>query len=118
MTLPIPAPARRLGLADLKACLALSADRGWPSEEHKWTLLLDAAEGYGIDDPDGGLAGSVVLARYGTELASARMMLVASRYGRQGLGRQLMAHISLTGPVMRPSGDHDQVFCPLTVALG
>ena len=72
MTLPIRAPIRRLGLADLEACLALSADRGWPPEGHKWMLLLDAAEGFGIDDPDGGLAGSVVLARYGTELASVR----------------------------------------------
>lgn len=75
MTLPIPAPFRRLGLADLKACLPLSADREWPPEEHKWTLLFDAAEGYGIDDPDGGLAGSVVLARCGAEPASAIVAL-------------------------------------------
>jgi|SRR5450755_2507733 hypothetical protein len=58
-------PIRRLGLEDLKACLALSADREWAAEERKWALLLDAAESYGIDDPDGALTGAVVLARYG-----------------------------------------------------
>jgi Acetyltransferase (GNAT) domain len=46
-----------------------------------------------VDDPDGGLAGAVVLGRYGTHLASAGMMLVASRHGRQGLGRALMSHV-------------------------
>jgi GNAT superfamily N-acetyltransferase len=86
-------PIRRLGPADLKACLALSADREWPAEERKWALLLDAAEGYGIDDPDGGLLGAVVLARYGPGLASVGMMLVAARYGRQGLGHRLMTHL-------------------------
>ena len=77
-------PVRRLGPGDLKACLALSADREWPAEERKWALLLDAAEGYGIDDPDGGLAGAVVLARYGPGLASVGMMLVASRRATAG----------------------------------
>ena len=86
-------PIRRLGPADLKACLALSADRQWPAEERKWALLLEAAEGFGIDDPDGGLAGAVVLARYGSGLASVGMMLVASRYRRRGLGHRLMTHL-------------------------
>ncbi len=86
-------PIRRLGPDDLTACLALSADREWPAEKRKWALLLDAAEGYGIDDPDDGLAGAVVLPRYGPGLASVGMMLVASRHGRQGLGHRLMAHV-------------------------
>ena len=86
-------PIRHLGPADLKACLALSADRQWPAEERKWALLLEAAEGFGIDDPDGGLAGAVVLARYGSGLASVGMMLVASRYRRRGLGHRLMTHL-------------------------
>lgn len=93
MTLPGGAPIRRLGPADLKACLALAVDRGWPAEERKWTLLLEAAEAYGVDDHSNGLAGAVVLARYGANLASIGMMLVASQYGRQGLGRRLMAHV-------------------------
>ena len=50
-------PIRRLGLDDLKRCVALSIDRGWPPERAKWSLLLAACEVFGIDAPDGeGLA--------------------------------------------------------------
>lgn len=35
----------------------------------------------------------MVLARYGSGVASVGMMLVAARYGRQGLGRRLMGHL-------------------------
>lgn len=86
-------PIRRLGPADLGNCVALSVDRGWSPEKSKWSLLLEQAEAFGIDAPDGGLAGSVVLARYGKDLASVGMMLVAARYGRRGLGRALMEHL-------------------------
>src|SRR5262249_4866067 len=86
-------PIRQLGPADLEDCAALSVDRGWSPEKSKWLLLLEHAEAFGIDAPDGGLAGSVVLARYGKDLASAGMMLVAARYGRRGLGRALMEHL-------------------------
>jgi len=89
---PFP-PIRRLGRQDLKHCVALSVDRGWSPEEAKWALLLEEAEAFGVDAPDGGLAGSVVLARYDPGLASVGMMLVAGRYGRRGLGRALMTHL-------------------------
>ena len=84
---------RPLGPADLEKCAALSVDRGWLPEKSKWLLLLEHAEAFGIDAPDGGLAGAVVLARYGKDLASAGMMLVAARYDRRGLGRALMEHL-------------------------
>jgi GNAT superfamily N-acetyltransferase len=86
-------PVRRLGPHDLPSCVALALDRGWLPEERKWALLLRAAEGYGVDAPDGGLAGAVVFARYGTVLASVGMMLVAARFGRRGLGRALLVHL-------------------------
>lgn len=87
-------PIRRLGPADLKRCVALSLDRGWSPERAKWSLLLTASEVLGIDAPDGrGLAGAVVLTRWGPDLASVGMMLVAARYGRRGLGRALMEHL-------------------------
>ncbi|HMD93927.1 MAG TPA: GNAT family N-acetyltransferase [Trebonia sp.] len=93
---PFP-PVRRLGPEDLGHCVALSLDRGWAPEKAKWALLLEAAEAFGIDAPhdapSGGLAGCVVLARYGPDLASVGMMLVAARYGRRGLGRALMEHL-------------------------
>lgn len=89
---PFP-PIRRLGPGDHKHCVALSVDRGWSPEEAKWSLLLDETEVFGVDAPDGGLAGSVVLARYGPDLASVGMMLVAGRYSRRGIGSALMTHL-------------------------
>ena len=87
-------PIRRLEPGDLKRCVALSVDRGWSPERSKWSLLLDASEAFGVDAPDGrGLAGAVVLTRWGPDLASVGMMLVAARYGRRGLGRALMEHV-------------------------
>ena len=49
-------PIRRLSPADLAACVELAADRGWPPERNKLRLLFAVGEGYGIDDPAGGLA--------------------------------------------------------------
>ena len=87
-------PIRRLEPGDLKRCVALSIDRGWSPERSKWSLLLEASEAFGVDAPDGrGLAGAVVLTRWGPDLASVGMMLVAARYGRRGLGRALMEHV-------------------------
>jgi GNAT superfamily N-acetyltransferase len=90
---PFPS-VRRLEPGDLRQCVALSVDRGWLPEEAKWSLLLTACDTFGVDAPDGqGLAGAVVLTRWGPELASVGMMLVAARYGRRGLGRTLMEHL-------------------------
>jgi GNAT superfamily N-acetyltransferase len=89
---PFP-PIRRLGPEDQPRCVALSLDRGWSPEETKWSLLLEEAEAFGVDAPDGGLAGAVVLARYGPDLASVGMMLVAGRYSRRGLGQALMTRL-------------------------
>lgn len=85
-------PVRQLSAADLPGCLELAADRSWPREERKWRLLFEVGEVYGLDDPAGGLAGVVVLTRYGPGLAAIGMMLVAARYGRRGLGSRLMTH--------------------------
>ncbi len=98
---PFP-PVRRLRPDDLRHCVRLSVDRDWLPEKAKWALLLEVSEVFGIDAPDGegaggggdgGLAGAVVLTRYGADLASVGMMLVAARYGRLGLGRALMEHL-------------------------
>jgi GNAT superfamily N-acetyltransferase len=85
-------PVRQLNAADLPACLDLAADRNWAREEHKWRLLFEVSDVFGLDDPAGGLAGTVVLTRYGPGLAAIGMMLVAARYGRRGLGSRLMIH--------------------------
>jgi GNAT superfamily N-acetyltransferase len=91
--IPFP-PIRRLGLDDLPRCVSLAADRGWSPEQAKWSLLLTASEVFGVDAPDGrGLAGTVTLTRWGTDLAAVGMMLVAARYARRGLGQALMEHL-------------------------
>ncbi|MEU3284330.1 GNAT family N-acetyltransferase [Streptomyces longwoodensis] len=100
---PTALPVRRLTHRDLIACADLSEDRGWPREEHKWSLLLTAGQGYGIDDPAGGLMAACAVTRYGPqerpELSAIGMMLVAERHARQGLGRHLLRHVvSALGP--------------------
>ncbi|MEW9549177.1 GNAT family N-acetyltransferase [Nonomuraea sp. NPDC050783] len=85
---------RRLTLDDLDACLRLAADRGWPPERHKWRLLFELGEPYGIDAPDGdGLAATTVLTCYGAGHAVVSMVLTASRYERRGLAGRVMGHV-------------------------
>lgn len=83
---------RPIGLDDLGGCIELCLDRNWWPERGKWTLLLEEANGWGIDAPDGrGLAGTVILTRWGADRAAIGMMLTATRYGGRGLGKALMA---------------------------
>ncbi|MEU9119086.1 GNAT family N-acetyltransferase [Streptomyces sp. NPDC048506] len=86
------APVRRLGTTDLAECVRLSEDRGWAPEREKWRLLFEVGDVYGIDAPDGGLAGAVVATRYGDQTAVISMMLVAQRHERRGLGGRLLRH--------------------------
>ncbi len=74
-------------------------DRGWWPERGKWSLLLAASDAYGVDAPDGkGLAGTVVVTRWGADRAGIGMVLTAKRYGGHGLGRALMEHaLSVAG---------------------
>ncbi|MEU8974722.1 GNAT family N-acetyltransferase [Streptomyces monashensis] len=93
-------PIRRLTLRDLTACADLSEDRGWPREEHKWGFLLTAGNGFGIDDPQGGLVAACIVTQYGSwgrpDLGAIGMVLVAERHARQGVGRHLMRHVVST----------------------
>ncbi|GIG70436.1 GNAT family N-acetyltransferase [Phytomonospora endophytica] len=90
---PATVPVRRLtGEDDREACMDLAADREWGREEPKWHLLFDACEVYGVDAPDGGLAGCYTLTRYGAEASAIGMVLVASRFEGRGLGRRMMTH--------------------------
>ncbi|WP_129308056.1 GNAT family N-acetyltransferase [Streptomyces sp. L2] len=90
-------PIRPLTPRDLSACADLSEDRGWPREERKWGFLLTAGQGYGIDDPQGGLVAACVITEYGSpghpELGAVGMVLVAERHARQGVGRRLLRHV-------------------------
>ncbi|MET8866106.1 GNAT family N-acetyltransferase [Nonomuraea sp. NPDC004580] len=84
---------RLLGPEDLPLCQRLERDRGWSTDEAKWRLMFEVGEVHAVDAADGdGLAGCVVVTCYGDRLAGVGMMLVAGRYGRQGLGTRLMGH--------------------------
>ncbi len=85
------APIRELAATDLPACADLAETRGWPREERKWQLLHDVGHVFGIDAPDGGLAAAAVSVAHGP-VAALSMVLVAERFGRQGLGRRITAH--------------------------
>jgi predicted N-acetyltransferase YhbS len=84
-------PIRALGPADLPACSDLALDRDWPREDVKWRLLFEIGEPYGIRVGDS-LAACAVLTKF-EEVAAISMVLVASRFGRRGLGRRLMTHL-------------------------
>jgi GNAT superfamily N-acetyltransferase len=83
---------KRLDAGRLADCLDLAASREWLRQEHQWGLLFEIGDVYGIDAPEGGLAGVVVSTQYGTVLTGIGMMLVAPAYERQGLGSRLMTH--------------------------
>ncbi|MEV0974788.1 GNAT family N-acetyltransferase [Microtetraspora glauca] len=83
---------RVLDVGDLPACLRLGEDREWSPEERKWRLLFEVGDVYGIDDPDGGLAATVVATRFGRKVTAIGMMLVAKRHERRGLGGGLLRY--------------------------
>ncbi|GAA4223292.1 GNAT family N-acetyltransferase [Actinomadura meridiana] len=85
-------PVRLLGIDDLPACQRLAEDRDWGREDHKWRFLFSVGDVYGIDGPDGELAGTVISTPYGKDVAAISMVLVARRYERRGLGARLMRH--------------------------
>jgi GNAT superfamily N-acetyltransferase len=83
---------KRLDAGRLEDCLDLAESRDWLRQDHQWRLFFKISEVYGIDAPDGGLAGVVVSTQSGNEVAGIGMMLVAPQYERQGLGTRLMTH--------------------------
>src|ERR1043165_3779356 len=83
---------KRIDATRLDDCLALAVSRNWAPSAQRWSLLFEIGAVYGIDDPDGGLAGCVVATKYGPHLSGIGMMLVAEKFGRQGLGTRLMQH--------------------------
>lgn len=86
---------RRLDQADLRSIVALAAGLDWLDEEHRYRLLFDTSEVYGLERAGSGdnLIGTVTLTRYGGRLAAVGMMLVAKEHGGRGHGRALMEHV-------------------------
>jgi GNAT superfamily N-acetyltransferase len=86
-------PVFQLAESDRARCLDLAVSRGWGAEEHKWELLFEVGEVYGIADADGRMLATAVLTRYGTQLAAVSMVLVAESRERQGYGTAIMRHV-------------------------
>lgn len=74
---------------DAADCAALSATRGWDVSEARWQAMIHLGTAY-CAHVDGRLIGSVILTRFGEELASVAMMVVSPEHGRRGIGRALM----------------------------
>ena len=93
---------RRLRIDDLAAFEELSESRGWGRNPVRWSIVLRHAMAWGIDRPDGGLAGTVTLCAYRGGPAVLGGMLVATDCERQGLGSRLVQHAvaHADGPVL------------------
>ncbi len=109
-----------MGIDDLRSCVDLSVNVGWWPERAKWALLLAECDGWAIDAPDGkGLAGSVILSRWGTTHGAIGMMLTARRYRGYGFGRALMEHaLAAAGPGVAISLYATDAGRPLYTKLG
>ena len=86
-------PVLRLAAADRARCVELAVSRAWGAEERVWDLLFEVGEVYGIEDGDGRLLATAVLSRYGTQLATVSLVLVAESHEHQGYGTAIMRHV-------------------------
>lgn len=84
-------PIERLTDAYLPACVALTEAQGWAPTEPKWRLFFRFADVFGVLDGDD-LVGSVVVSRFGPDLAALGMMLVAPTQHGAGIGGALLRH--------------------------
>ena len=92
VSLPSAVPIRRLGDETVHECVALAVDREWQPDGHKWQLLFDHGEVWGVRDDDGALIGTATATRFGDVVAIGNV-LVARRSEGNGIGRRLMEHI-------------------------
>jgi len=81
---------RRLGHADLAACLALARERGFSGGAPAWRLALSAGEAHGAEEPDRALAGVAVLLPFAGRVATLAVAVAPRREG-SGIARALVA---------------------------
>lgn len=87
-----PVFVERLSAETIDECLALAVDREWTPEAHKWQLLFDNGEVWGVRNETGELVGTTTATRFGTVVAIGNV-LVARSAERQGIGGALMRHV-------------------------
>jgi ribosomal protein S18 acetylase RimI-like enzyme len=90
-----PWPLRVLGPTDLGAARALVAEAGWNQVDADWRIFLELGHVMGIDAPGQGVVATAATLPLGPDLGWIGMMLVATRFRRQGLGRQLLGQCIL-----------------------
>jgi ribosomal protein S18 acetylase RimI-like enzyme len=88
-------PVRVLGPGDLGAAGALVTEAGWNQVEADWRIFLELGHLMGIDVPGQGVVATAATLPLGPDLGWIGMMLVATRYRRQGLARQLLGQCIL-----------------------
>ena len=88
-------PVRVLGPTDLGAARALAAEAGWNQVEADWRIFLELGHLMGIDVPGHGVVATAATLPLGPDLGWIGMMLVATPFRRQGLGRQLLGQCIL-----------------------
>lgn len=86
----MPAVIRALRIEDLPRCLELSTEANWNQTETDWQFLLRHGRGYGIETPDGVLAGTTMTWEWGNDYSWIDMVLVAKSARGKGYARQLM----------------------------
>lgn len=93
MSQPSLSPVQIVRLTDaaIPECLELALDREWKAEGHKWQLIFDQGEVWGVRGDDGSLLGTITTTRFGNIVAIGNV-LVARRAEGRGLGRALMQH--------------------------
>lgn len=75
--------------------MKVAADRDWAHSDRTWRFLLELGTGWGVFDGDE-LVGTTVVTSYGS-ISAISMVLVNSRYGRQGIGGKLVSHVLDSG---------------------
>ena len=81
---------RALAESDLPAAQALSAAAGWPHRVEDWRFVHRLGSGLVMEER-GGLIGTAMAWRYGTDAAALGMVVVAPERQGRGLGRRLLA---------------------------
>jgi ribosomal protein S18 acetylase RimI-like enzyme len=88
-------PVRALGPTDLGVAAALAAEAGWNQVDADWRIFLELGHLMGIDVPGHGVVATAATLPLGHDLGWIGMMLVATPFRRQGLGRQLLGQCIL-----------------------
>ena len=84
------ATERILTVADVDRAQPLVVEAGWNQLPADWRLMLEAGHAFGIEDATGALIATALALPLGERLSWISMVLVATKFRRQGLGSRLL----------------------------